>query len=83
MPFEAAGQRMGELLVRHASGLLTEALHQTCLLVGEAIAMPGEGASKVLPCLTQKAWVRRCPACQVPQYTLAHEYLPRGCDDGM
>jgi hypothetical protein len=50
---------MGELLVRHASGLLPEALHQTRFLVGEAIAVPGEGALKVLPYLPQKVWVRR------------------------
>jgi hypothetical protein len=76
-PFEAAGQHMGEFLIRHASGLLPESFHQTCLLVGEVIAVPGEGVVKVLPCLLQKDRVRHCPACQVPQYVLAHEYLPR------
>jgi hypothetical protein len=77
MPLKAAGQHMGEFLVRHAGGLLSEALHQTRLLVGEAIAVPGEGALKILPCLPQKGWVRHCMACQVPQYIRAHEYLPR------
>jgi hypothetical protein len=45
---------MGEFLVHHASGLLPKALHQTRLLVGEAIAVPGDGPLKILPCLPQK-----------------------------
>ena len=69
---EAADQRTGELLVRHASGLPPEALDHPHLLAGEAVVVAGQGASEVLPRLAQEARVRR-PACKVPQYVLAHE----------
>ena len=58
----------------HASGLPPEILHQGPFLVGEVIAVPGEGALKVLPRLPQKGQVRRGLPCQIPQYLLAQRF---------
>src|SRR5215218_719938 len=76
-PSEATGKRTGELLVAHRGSPTPEVLHQTQLLECEVVAEPRKRALKVLPRLPQKGRFRCGPACQVPQYVLAHEYLPR------
>jgi hypothetical protein len=74
---EATGQRKGELLVAHRGGPTPEVLYQTQFLECEVVAEPCKRAFEIPPRLLEKPGVGRCPACKVPQYLLAHEYLPR------
>src|SRR3712207_4220530 len=76
-PSEATGNSTGALLVAHRGSPTPEVLHQPQLLECEVVAEPRKRALKVLPRLPQKGRFRCGPACQVPQYVLAHEYLPQ------
>ena len=74
---EATSKRTGELLVAHRGSPTPEVLHQPQFLECEVVAEPRKRALKVAPRPPQKGRVCCSPACQVPQYVLAHEHLPR------